>query len=582
MSFIHCYRYHLFLVLALFLSGIACRKQNSTQNSGQVHYDPAQDPLVNPPALFESPPADPCLISRQETLYLTLRTNPGTLNPLFVSSVSAFIVVDVLFKNLVLVDQNMDWQINKEMVRSFEESADHTIFIVRLKPHLKWQDGSSLRAQDVVFSWQQIKDPQVPAWGQKRSINPITECVALDDFTIKYVQPKPDAMRRWNLLFPIIPKHIFEKDKAKYPDLKSGAWYEQQRRNPIGNGPYKILEWKDKERIILERWEDYYGRKPYIQRLVFRIIPDEKTALYYLEQGKVDLIDQLSTRRFALETNTPAFQKVAGKVWSVQPIFRYIGWNMDGSNPFFQDCRVRRALTCALNIPLILEKVYYNLAAPCGGIYHPDSWMYNPNVKKLEYDLEKSAALLDKAGWKVDPQHGWRSKQIEGRNVTFEFSLLAPLNPPYVSQIAAIFQEDLKKLGINMKIRQLEWSAFLEMIRGHQFQAMLNIWSPGPDPDLDRSVWHSAGYALGRNYIGYSNPQIDGLYEKGRFEFDFQARRRIYQEIHKILYEDQPYTWIVHEPDLAVINKRIRGVQQGPQGIFRFYPGIERWWIPHS
>jgi len=568
------------LVISCCLTG--CKKPTPGSSSGDTAYDPAKDPLVNPPSVFEEPPEDLSKVDTNQTLYIQLDGNPNTLNPLFVSSLYEFTVVDVLYDGLFSFDKDMAWFVNEDMVESFEESEDHTTFIVKIKPGYTWQDGHPWTAHDVVFSWAQILDPQVPTLTQKPSVEPITECVALDDYTVKFVQPEPLATRKWNLLFPVIPKHIFEKDKKNHPDLKTGDYYLKQSRFPIGSGPYRITEWKENDKIVVELWDDYKGKKPYFKRIVFKIIPDRNMSLLSFEKGRVDVIRQLSAQQFARETNTDSFKKIGHKLWGTEWTFSYIGWNMDGSNPFFQDKRVRYAMTHALNIPLIIDKVYYNLPVKCLGVYHPESWMYNPEVKPLEYDLEKSKAYLDQAGWLVNPDDGWRYKQIDGEKVRFEFTLLMSQGSPSAPKIAAIFQQDLKKIGVDLKTRTLEWSAFLEKIRKHEFQAETAAWGTGTDPDTGWNLWKTEEYEKGRNYGGYSNPRIDELFVLGRKEFDFEKRKNIYQEIHRILYEDQPYTWTVNAPILAAINNRIRGVQFSPRGIFGFDPSFYGWWVPKA
>ncbi len=560
------------------LSG--CRKPGPGKSTTAAAYAPETDPLVNPESLFTPPPQDISKIDTDGTLYLHLQGSPNTLNPLFVSSLYEFIVVDGIYSGLFTFDSKMKWMLNEDMTESCVESEDHTTFTVKLKPGRTWHDGTPFTAGDVVYSWQQILDPRVPCLAQKPSVEPIKQCIALDELTVKFVQSEPLATRHWNLMFPIIPKHIFEKGKADNPDLKTGDYYIAQARSPVGNGPYRIVEWKENDKIVLDRWEDYKGQKPFFKKIVFRIIPDTNVTLLSFEKGRIDVVRGLSAQQFARETNSESFKKVGFKAWGVQWSFGYIGWNMDDSNPFFNDVRVRYAMTHALNIPLIVEKVYYNLVTPCLGVYHPDSWMFNPQVKPLGYDLQKSAQLLDQAGWAVSEKDGWRYKQIDGADVRFEFTLLMAQGSPSAPKIAAILQEDLKKIGIEMKTRTLEWSAFLEKVRKHEFQAEIAGWGTGTDPDTGWNLWRTEEYKKGRNYGGYSNARVDELFVQGRGEFDFEKRKRIYQEIHKQLYDDQPYTWVYNAPILSAFNKRIHGVQFSPRGIYNFNPSFYQWWTP--
>jgi peptide/nickel transport system substrate-binding protein len=568
------------LIPTLLLTG--CKKPPEEEKTTQAAYTPKNDPLVNPSSLFEPPPEELSHIANNETLFLQLDGSPNTLNPIFVSSLYEFTVVDTLYTGLFTFDKEMTWRPNEEIVEKYEESANLTEFTVKMKQGYTWHDGKPLTAHDVVYSWKEILDPQVPCPSQKSGTDQIYQCIALDDYTVKFVQKKPMATARWNLSFPIIPRHIFEKHKAEHPDLKTGEYYNQQSRQPIGSGPYKMIEWKENDKIVVERWEDYAGKKPYFKRIVFRIIPDVNVTLLSFEKETVDVIRRLSPQQFAKETNSESFAKVGYKAWGVQWAFAYIGWNMDGSNPFFNDKRVRFAMTHALNIPLILDKIFYNLATPCYGNYHPDSWMYNPQVEHLGFDLEKSKEFLDQAGWKISEEDGWRYKEIDGQKIKFEFTLTLSQGSSTAPKMAAIYQEDLKKLGVEMKTRTLEWATFLQSIRKHEFQAETAMWGTGTDPDMGWNLWRTEEYSKGRNYGGYSNERVDELFVKGRHEFDFEKRKKVYQKIHKIVYGDQPYTWIYNAPILSAFNKRIRGVQFSPRGIYGFDPSFAAWWVSPS
>ena len=568
----------LLLIGVVLMAGPAgCRKPGSDGQASGRGYDPAEDPLVNPASLFEPLPEDPAAYNDDDTLYITLSANPNTMNPLFVSSAYDFIVVDALFASPFTFDADMEWQLNEEMVESFEESQDHTEAILKIKPGFKWHDGHPYTAHDIVYSWKTILDPQVPCQTQKPGTEPIKECVALDDYTVKYVQPEPLATRLWNILFPIIPKHVFEKHQGQYPDLNTGDYYTRLSREPVGSGPYRLVRWDENREIVMERWEDYAGEKPPFKRVVFRIIQDRNMAMLAFEDGRVDVVNQIPPDKFAAKVSEN-FRKIGYKAWAPQWTLEYIGWNMDGSNPFFADKRVRYAMTHAMNIPLILDKVYYNLHTPCHGEYHPDSWMFNPEIDLLEYDLEKSAALLDEAGWKVDPSDGWRYKTIDGRRAPFQFTMILSQGSVTSPKVAAIFQQNLQRIGVRMDTRVMEFASLLTAIRNHEFQSVMGAWGTGTDPDTGWNLWRTEQYETGRNYGGYSNPRVDELFELGRKEFDREKRKAIYQEISRILYDDQPYLWLNNRPELAAFNKRIHGVQFSPRGIYSFSPSFFGWW----
>lgn len=576
----HRFKWYFTLIISLCVLGLAgCSKPPVEGNVDEgVVYNPASDPLVNPASVFEPAPSDLSQIDTNATLYLNLDGSPQNLNPIFASSSYEMRIESALFEGPFTFDAAMEWKINPVWVDSYKEAPDHLSAVMKLKPGLKWHDGEPITAHDIVFSWQVICDDKVPCPAVKVGTMDVINCEALDDLTVKYTHKEAVPTAKWNIEFPIIPKHLYEKEREAHPDLKTGEFYSNLNRQPIGSGMYKLKEWEANERIVLERWEDYPGPKPYFKTIVFRMIPDPNAQLLSFEKENLDCV-LLNGEQFAKQTpGSQNFKKVGYKIKATEWSYGYIGWNMDGSNPFFQDKQVRIAMTHALNIPLIIEKVYYNLTEPCVGIYHKDSWMYNPDVKRLTYDLEKSKQLLDNAGWLTDPQDGWRYKEIDGKRERFTFTLSIPQGANSSVKIANYFQDDLRRIGVEMKTRTIEWATYMEQVQKHEFEACIAAWGTGTDPDTGWNLWRTEEYKTGRNYGGYSNPRVDELFAMGRKEFDRAKRAKIYQEIHKLIYEDQPYTFIAYRPSLFAINKRIQGVQTSPRGIFDFDPGYTKWW----
>ena len=569
-------------LMGLVLSG--CGKPPSSSSGGSgVSYDPEADPLVNPASMFEEPPGDLAQIDTEDTLYLQLDGNPNTLNPLFASTMYDINAQNVLYDSLFTFGADLVWGVNYEMVESLEESEDHRTFTVRLRPGLKWHDGQPFTAHDVVFSYEAIMDDAVPALTQKSSTAPITYAEALDDRTVVFTQAEPNATRKWALLFPVIPKHKFEVDRENHPDLKTGDIYTRLARDEVvGNGPYKLVEFVENDRVVVERWEDFHGKKPYYKRIVFRIIPDDNIALLSFEKGEVDIFEKLIAQQFAKETvESETFKRIGYKARGTEWTFGYIGWNMR-NNPFFTDVRVRRAMAHAFNMDRFIGNVYYNLAEPCLGIYHPSSPMFNPEIQPIQYDVDRAAALLDEAGWLVDENDGWRYKTVDGVKTAFEFTLTIPQGSSTGQKAAAILQEDLRKLGVRMGTTVLEWAAFVEKNRAHDFEAQISAWGTGADPDTGWNIWRTEQYEEGRNYGGYSNPEVDQLFYDARYEFDYDKRMSLYADVSKVIYDEQPYLFIYNRPTLAAVNKRIRGIQFSPRGLTGFWPSMFAWWTPSN
>jgi peptide/nickel transport system substrate-binding protein len=276
-------------------------------------------------------------------------------------------------------------------------------------------------------------------------------------------------------------------------------------------------------------------------------------------------------------TRSSTFKKVGAKAKINEWSYAYICWNMDGGNPFFNDVRVRKAMTHASNIEEWIRALTYNLNTPCYGIWHPDSPMFNKDVQLLGYDPKKAAALLDEAGWTVSPEDGWRYKD----GVKFAFTMMVPNGAAASIDISALLQRELKRLGVQMDVQTIEWATFQERTRKHQFQASMAAWGTGTDPDTSWNIWHSTMYDIegGRNYGGYKNARVDELFQLARNDFDENRRMAYYAEMQKIIYDEQPYTFVWNRPVLWAFNKRIRGVTFSPRGVWNFDPSYLGWWV---
>ncbi len=539
-----------------------------------VAQSPMSDPRVNPPSLSEPAPSDMKGVDLSATVYRVLRGSPRSLSPIFRSSTYEFYFAELMFPTLVVWDAQMRWQPHPDLVEEYSESEDHSEATIRLRAGLTWHDGRPFTADDVVFSWEVIRDALVPVPAMRVGTDQIAECRAIDSRTILFRHKKASPVSPANLAFSIVPKHIYEPGRAADPTLRDSDYFNRVHRNPVGYGPYRFVEWVENDRIVLERWDGFSGRKPYIKRVVFRIVPDSQSAFLLFKKGELDELP-LTAAQFSSESSDERFARRAVKALATRWDYAYIGWNQDGSNPFFFDTRVRRAMTQAVNTPLMIEKIYQNLVTPCFGIYHPDFWAFDRSIRRIEYDLTAAASELDRAGWRVSEEDGWRHKD----GTRLKFTMLVPIGSESGPVVSAILQDDLRKIGVDMHVQNIEWAAYLERVRAHDFEACIAAWGMDPDPDSGWNIWRSDQYDDGRNYIGYSNARVDELYSKGRELFDPKGRRDCYREIQKLIYRDQPYTFLWNRSSLWAFSRRLGGVELSPRGIGSFYPGMLNWWV---
>jgi peptide/nickel transport system substrate-binding protein len=249
-----------------------------------------------------------------------------------------------------------------------------------------------------------------------------------------------------------------------------------------------------------------------------------------------------------------------------------MGFNL--KHPFFKDKRVRQAIAHAIDKMEIVDVVLFGLGRPATGPYVPGTWYYNPDVKKYGYNQEKAKKLLKEAGWEDADGDGMLEK--EGR--PFEFTILTNMGNNLRKNTATIIQWRLKKIGIKVNIRVLEWSAFInEFIDKRRFEVVVLGWSLGFEPD-QYDIWHSGKTKEKEfNFVSYDNPEVDALLEKGRRTFDREERKKAYFRFQEILAEELPYIFLYVPDATPIVNSRFHGIKPTPIGISY---NLHKWYVP--
>jgi peptide/nickel transport system substrate-binding protein len=317
--------------------------------------------------------------------------------------------------------------------------------------------------------------------------------------------------------------------------------------------------------------------KPFFKEIRFRIIKDNNTSLLALKGQDIEELE-LQPPQWVTQTNDSEFYEHNTKASGVEWVYYYFGWNNDPDKaPFFTDKRVRTAMSYAFDHTEMLDKLLYGLYEPSTGIFHPTAWMAPKTpMKPFKQDLDKAEDLLDEAGWEDHDGDGVRDKEIKGRTVKFDFTILCS-EDPLRKTICDLLKQNLSQIGVVCNVRPMEFTVLQEKTRTHDFQAHMGGWGTGVDPDTSDNLWVTGE---GRNFGQYSNPKVDELFAKGRKEFDREKRAEIYAEIHKILYEDQPYTWLYYRNSFYGFNKKLRGYVFSARGPYNYGPGFSSIWKP--
>lgn len=449
-----------------------------------------------------------------------------TLVPILASDSASGQICGMIFNGLVKYDKNLI--LTGDLAESWQVKDDGLVIIFKLRKNVTWHDKKPFTADDVEFTYKSLINPEVrtPYSGDFEKVKSLE---VIDSYTIKitYKEPFAPGLASWGM--NIMPKHILENE-----DLNTTKF----SRNPIGTGPYKFKEWKTQEFIILEANDDYFEGRPYIDRYILKIIPDPATMFLELQSLGIDSMG-LTSLQYARQTDTAFFKKNYQKFRYQGFSFTYLGYNLKDIK--FKDKRVRQAINHAVNRQELIDGILLGLGTECTGPFASRSWAYNTNVRSAEYDTKKAIELLKEAGW-----HKNKDSILEKNGKLFEFTIVTNQGNEARKHAAEIIQRRLKDIGMKVKIKVVEWSAFInEFINKRNFEAILLGWSLSMDPDI-YDIWHSSKTKPGEfNFVSYKNEEVDMLLEKGRREFSQAKRKQIYHKIHKIIYEEQPYLFFI-------------------------------------
>ncbi len=538
--------------------------------------------LVNPDFLFEPLPADDSpRVAEDPTLLRRFQRSPTILNPLFNSLWEDHFMHALLYVFPVTRDINMVSLFDPAIVQSWDRSLDGKTFTLHLNPTLRWHDDEPWTAHDIEFTYHAILDDSVPALFYKLFASRLETVRAIDDHTVQYVHKDVLATYMRDMALPVIPRHIFDvpAERAKDPTLRSSEYYSNYgHREIVGSGPYRFVEWRANDQIVVERWEDSPLTKSRFARQVLKIVPDVNVALLLFKKGELHETT-LQSQQFATQTDDAAFKERGVKATGPWRMTASLGWKQDGSNPFFADRRVRLAMSHAFDYERFLRDSLYGVYQSSTGIFDRQHWAYNPEIERITFDLKKAAQLLDEAGWLVDEETGWRYKMVDGQTVPFEFEMLIAQGNPTWTKLVNLYSQGLRRIGVKLKPRVFEVAALIAKLKKSDFQSYIAIIEVTNDPDEWSNFWATEAIKNGYNYGGYSSSVVDELFERGRRELDPAERKPIYQQIQAQIYEDQPFTFIYDYTLTWAFNKNLRGVTVSPSGPFLHYPGLRDWWV---
>ena len=472
------------------------------------------------------------------SLHLSISSNPSRINPILATDSASGEISSWIFNALVKYDKN--GKVVPELADSFN-FLDDTTLIFKLKRGVKWSDGKEFTAKDVLFTYQLITSPKIftPYSSDFKDVKSVK---IIDKYTIKvkYKHPYFKAVEIW--MMGILPEHLWKNVKNPMTSKLNS--------HPIGTGPYILKKFEINKNIKLFSNENYFIHKPKIDKIIYDFMPDPSTEFLMLKSHKLD-VGGLTPLQ--LEREIDEDFKDYYKIYEMPSHgYTYMGFNL--KNRKFKDKRVREALSLAIDRKELVDILFFGHARVCTGPFMPGSFAYNSSVKVPKIDLKKAKKLLKEAGY--DKSH------------PLKFTLTTNSNNSIRVYTAEILQCQFAKIGVEMKIRTLEWQAFLNtIIAPRRFEAILLGWGLGLTPDA-YSIWHGDSDKKGGfNFVHYHNKEVDRLITKAERSVDKRVLSKIYKKIFKLIAEDKPYLFLYIPNSITVVNKNIKNVSSSIIGV---------------
>lgn len=498
------------------------------------------------------------------TLYRRLDIDITTLNPVcFASKYDRYPAV-YLFTPLVYLDQNL--RPIPGLAKSWDISEDGLLYTFELNEKATFSDGTPVRASDVIFTLSKIVDPKAEALQIAGSFEylDLSRTKAIDDHTVAVAFRKALATQLMRFSdVNVLPEHVYAK----------GDFRNDHNEVVVGSGPYKLVRRVPGQEIVVERRADYWGERPHIQTVVFKVIGDHNTAWNAIKLGDIDetIVASDTWQRERLNSSLTRYLEFT-RFYTLS--YNYIAWN--NRNPLLSDKRMRHALAMCIPMDSVIQDLYHGTARAMTGPFTPDEYAYNPSVPAIRYDPEGAKRELASMGWLDTNGDGI----LDRNGKPLALSMIMMTGSATTKQFGQALQDEMKRIGIDLELVMLEGAMAIQRIIAGNYEAAYLGWELDPDPDPYALFHSSQTPPHGQNFVFFSNPEVDRIIDQARQELDISKRKELYWRLHEILVDEQPYTWTVQVSSKWAINKRVRGVATSRgYGLFLWYPGELGWWI---
>jgi peptide/nickel transport system substrate-binding protein len=493
-------------------------------------------------------------------------TNLKTITPLISTDAYAAIIQGYVLESLLTRNpDSLEWE--GLIAKQWQISPDGLIISFQMRDDVKFSDGEPLTADDVVFTFNFIMNSVIQAPRERAYLEKIKEVKANSKYEVvfSFKEPYFEALSLAGSM-GILSQHFYS------PYLKEAQKFNESKGLLIGSGPYKLADPKswtpDKGNVELIRNDRYWGDvQPSFNRILWKIIQNDSARLTTFRNGDIDSYSARPVEYQTLKNDKQIIAKSQNFEY-MPPIvgYSYIGWNQDraGKPTRFADAKVRLAMTYLTDVERIIKDVFLNYSEPAVSPFSNTSKQHDNNLQPYGLDLEKAKNLLQQAGYEDRNGDGVLENKAGEK---FEFKLTYLESNEDTKRMVLLLKDLYAKAGVRLIPFPQEWPVMLENLDKKDFDAITLGWTSGIETDLYQ-IFHSAQIRdNGDNRISYSNPKLDKLIEEARRTVDESKRMPLWQQAERILYEDQPYTFLMRRKSLLFVDKRIHNLQMTKMGL---------------
>jgi oligopeptide transport system substrate-binding protein len=477
-------------------------------------------------------------------VYYRLNANPTTLDPALIVDVTGGSISAKLFNGLVRIGEGLSVQ--PDIAKDWSISANGLIYTFKLKKGICFSNNREVKANDFKYSFKRVLDPADKSpntWVfekisgaedfMKRRAGDVDGIKVIDDYTIQFRLKKPFSP--FLKLFAMTAAYVVPKEEVE-------RWGPDFSAHPVGTGPFVLKEWRPNREIILEKREDYFSAPAKVKGIIYRIIPEDLTAVTEFELGNIDILT-IPASEYTRYKKDPLRKDFISSIKGLNTY--YIGLNC--SRPPFDNRQVRRAMNFAIDREEILKTVYEGRGRLADGPL-PDVLRKWHITTRYDYNPRKAREIIRKEGF-------------EGRNIHFYITA-----DQEIIDMAEVLQSYIRAAGLNVEIRQLEWSAYKEAVnRGEADMFYLSWWADYPDPEnFLFPLFHSSNHGPAGNRTIYTNRTVDSLIEKGQQTMDEKKRDSFYRQAEEMIVADAPWVFLWHKTDFTIRQPWIKN--------FKIYP----------